>query len=252
MTQRGGDGGGGRSNREGIYILVVDSHCCPAEITLQSNYTAINIKKKDVAGEGILEAVYIKDRRLLTTLQTRHCLHTLFPWIILKPSKRYERMTETEGGMFPVQTWPTEHPFISSVLNSSKVGNIFWKAMEHFAQMKLHPLALNTDPQKQEPNHLQSCPEVLPTEWGTKSMASAGLRLQPISTHPAHAVCYLGNHGHLTHCVPHISPGHAPCLSHSWGLLGSYGWHSSRGLRQEPYSSITLGERRMWSRDSLT
>ena len=98
-----GVGWGWREAHQGgdICILVVDSHCCPAETNIAKQlYCDKNIKNKDVAGGGILEAVYIKDRRLLTTLQTRHCLHTLFPWIILKPSKRYERMTETEGGMF--------------------------------------------------------------------------------------------------------------------------------------------------------
>lgn len=103
-----------------------------------------------------------KDRRLLTTLQTRHCLHTLFPWIILKPSKRYERMTETEGGMFQFKhDLQSIHSSLLCV-EFFQGRQYFWKAMEHFAQMKLHPLSSKYRPTKTGAQPPAKLPWVLP------------------------------------------------------------------------------------------
>lgn len=128
-----------------------------------------------------------------------------------------------------------------SVLNSSKVGNIFWKAMEHFAQMKLHPLAPNTDRQKQSsrqrrgpgaqpPAKLLWGPADRPREpspWpqpGFKAAAHLHSILPTLSAtsattlDAAHDACGPASwsgprpskaSGHLTHCVPRISRPHA-------------------------------------------
>lgn len=106
---------------------------------------------------------------------------------------------------------------LSSVLNSSKVGNIFWKAKEHFAQMKLHPLALNTDPQTQSsrlrcgpgaqpPAKLPWSPADLPRESTPRPQLGfeAAARQRPSKAS-----------GRLTHHVPHIS---GPRACHTPGV----------------------------------
>ena len=170
-----------------------------------------------------------------------------------------------------------------SVLNSSKVGNIFWKAMEHFAQMKLHPLALNTDRQKQS-SRLRHGPGAQPPAkllWGPADRPrepspwpqpgfKAAAHLHSIlptlsatlSNHAGRSTWHLwaclleqpkalkGKRASHPLCPPHLQ---APCLSHSrcavcWGHLVGI---AHGGPRQEPHGSITLSERRMWSRDFL-